>query len=249
MVRDVRITISVIQGTWRRSPNDEAGVVSGPYAPHIERAFAAEAAGRLREAHHQGRELRISQPMRHGLAQHAALVLLVEALSRGLIHALAGDHQHVLEPLRLRGLEEAAELRVRVALAHAMQVEPRLDLELALVELTRGLPVERRGARHMSGFRRGLRRGLRRPRELAAASPSLAGAAILAGFGAGASRPRFNGDAVPATFSHSASSSSSPCPRFPMTHTPGAALGRSTKNCAGAKVLPAIAPASSPEPQ
>ena len=128
--------------------------------------FAPEAAGGLREAHHQGRELRISQPMRHGLAQHAALVLLVEARALPLIHALARDHQHVLEPLRLRGLEEAAELRVRVALAHAMQVEPCFDLELALVELTRGLPVERRGAWHMSGFRRGLRHGLRQPRGL-----------------------------------------------------------------------------------
>ena len=186
--------------------------------------------------------------MRHGLAQHAALVLLVEALARGLIGALAGDHQHMLEPLRLRGLEEAAQLRVRVALAHAMQIEPRFDLEPALVELTRGLPVERRGARHMSGFRRGLRRGLRRARACGGFAFAT-GAAILAGFGAGASRPRFSGDAVPATFSHSAASSSSPCPRLPMPHTPGAALGRSTKNCAGAKVLPAMAPASSPEPQ
>ena len=155
----------------------------------------------------------------------------------------------MLEPLRLRGLEEAAKLRVRVALAHAMQIEPRFDLEPALVELTRGLPVERRGARHMSGFRRGLWRGLRSRRGTCGGFAFATGAAILAGFGAGASRPRFSGDAVPATFSHSAASSSSPCPRLPMTHTPGAALGRSTKNCAGAKVVPAIAPASSPEPQ
>ena len=139
--------------------------------PHIERTFAAEAAGGGREADHQRREVRLGQPMRHGVAQHAALVLLVEALARSLLGALAGDHQHMAQAPRLRGLEEAPELRMGVALAHAMQVEPRLDLELAFVQLARRLPVERRGARHMSGLRRGLWRGLCRARDAAAASP------------------------------------------------------------------------------
>ena len=46
---------------------------------HIERAFAAEAARRFRIAQHHMREVGRSQPMRHGLAQHAALFRLVEA--------------------------------------------------------------------------------------------------------------------------------------------------------------------------
>ena len=73
--------------------------------------------------------------MRHGVAQHAALILLVEALAGSLLGTLTGDHKHMLEPPRLRRLEELSELRMRVALAHAMQVEPRFDLALAFIQL------------------------------------------------------------------------------------------------------------------
>ncbi len=137
---------------------------------------------------------------------------------------------------------------MRVALAKPVQIEPRLDLEFALIQLARGLPVKRRRARHMSlSFGAGLSAGCigRGPCGVSLAT----GAATLLGFGADALARPFSGAAVSTTFPHSAASSLLSGPRFPMNHTPGAAFGRSTMNSAGAKVLPAMAPASSPEPQ
>ena len=91
--------------------------------------------------------------MGHGVAQHATLLFFIEALAGLGIGALAGDHQHMLEPARLRGLQEPPELRMGVALPQAVQIEPRFDLDPPLVELSRGLPVERRGAWKMAWLR------------------------------------------------------------------------------------------------
>ena len=79
--------------------------------------------------------------MRHGLAQHAALIRLVEGPGRIGGGALAGDDQHMAIALALRRFEEAPQRRMRLALPHAVQVEPRLDGELAPLELPRRLPV------------------------------------------------------------------------------------------------------------
>ena len=141
-------------------------ILVAPRSPqaHIERAFAAESARRFRIAQHHMRQVGRSQPMRHGLPEHAALIRLVER--PGLIdgRALAGDDQHMAIALPLRRFEEAPQRRMRLALPHAVQVEPRFDGELAALELPRRLPVKRFALRGWRGLRHWLGRGLFRGR-------------------------------------------------------------------------------------
>jgi hypothetical protein len=76
----------------------------GPGLPqaHIERAFAAETAGRRGEAHYNMRKIRRCEPMRHGLAQNPARIFLKEAPPRLRSAALAGDHEHMAIASALR---------------------------------------------------------------------------------------------------------------------------------------------------
>jgi hypothetical protein len=94
--------------------------------------------------------------MRHSLAQHAALVAFIEASPRVWFGAFAGDHQHMAVAFGLRRFQEAAELCVGIALAHAVQVEARLDGETSAFELARCLAIKRLAARGGSGLRRKL---------------------------------------------------------------------------------------------
>jgi fatty acid desaturase len=79
-------------------------VSEGPGLPqaHIERAFAAKAAWRLREAYYQVRKLRRRKPVRQGLAENSARIFLKEAPPHIRLAALAGDDEHmtIAPPLR-----------------------------------------------------------------------------------------------------------------------------------------------------
>lgn len=91
--------------------------------------------------------------MRHGLAQHAALVAFIEASPWVGFAAFAGDHQHMAVALMLRRFQEAAEHSMGVGLAHPVQVEPSLDRKPSALELARCLTIERLAACDWSGPR------------------------------------------------------------------------------------------------
>src|SRR5262249_44721172 len=95
--------------------------------------------------------------MRHGLAEDAALALFIEAPPRVWLCALAGDDQHAAIAFVLRRFQEAAERSVGVALAHAVQVEARLDEKLSSLKLACGLPIKRFAARDRCLLRRWMR--------------------------------------------------------------------------------------------
>ena len=91
--------------------------------------------------------------MRHGLAQHAALVAFIEASPWVGFGAFAGDHQHMAVALMLRRFQEAAEHSMGVGLAHPVQVEPSLDRKPSALELARCLTIERLAACDCGGPR------------------------------------------------------------------------------------------------
>src|SRR5262245_22215966 len=95
--------------------------------------------------------------MRHDLAQYAAFVLFVEAPPRVWLCALAGDDQHVAIAFVLRRFQEAAERSVGIALAHAVQVEARLDEKPPALKLACSLPIKRFAARDRCLLRRWIR--------------------------------------------------------------------------------------------
>ena len=159
------------------------------------------------------REVGAGQPMRHGLAQHAALVRLVERPRVVGRRALAGDHQHVPIAFALRRFEEPPQRRVRIPLPHAMQVEPRLDRQAPAFELPRRLPVERLAARRGSPLRHRLRRRLRRGRWLLGGGLARG---LGAATGAAAALPFLSGRALRATRAHSSASVSRSVSRLPM---------------------------------
>src|SRR5262245_23180244 len=124
-------TISATSPRTPTSPNSffehgDSGIrllaLRGP-EPHIERAFAAEPSRRFRIAHDEGSEVGLLQPVRHRLAQHAPFLGLVEASSRVRLGAPPGDDQHMAMAFPLRRFEEPPKRGMRLALAHAMQVE------------------------------------------------------------------------------------------------------------------------------
>jgi hypothetical protein len=91
--------------------------------------------------------------MRHGLAQHAALVAFIEASPWVGFGAFAGDHQHMAVAFGLRRFQKAAKRCVGIALAHAVQVEAQLHGETSAFELARRLAIERLAACDSSGPR------------------------------------------------------------------------------------------------
>src|SRR5262245_13274606 len=95
--------------------------------------------------------------MRHGLAEHAAIVLFIEAPPWVGFGALACDDQHMAVAFMLRCFQQAAKRNMGVPLAHAMQVEVRLDGELPALELARCLPIEGFASRDTSSVRQSLR--------------------------------------------------------------------------------------------
>src|SRR5689334_25337769 len=100
------------------------------------------------------------EPMRHGLAQYAALVLFVETSPRIHHCTLAGNDQHVAVTLTLGRFQEAPQRRMRLTLLHAVQIEPRLDGEMTALELACRAPVERLASRCRSRLRGRLQRVL-----------------------------------------------------------------------------------------
>jgi hypothetical protein len=96
--------------------------------------------------------------MRHGLAEYAALILFIEeAPPRVWLCALAGYDQHVAIAFGLRRFQEAPERNMGVALAHAVQVEPRLDEKSSSLKLARRLAIKRFAARDRCLLRRWMR--------------------------------------------------------------------------------------------
>jgi hypothetical protein len=92
--------------------------------------------------------------MRHGLAEYAAFVLSIEAPPLVWLCALAGDDQHAAIAFVLRRFQEAAERSVSIPLAHAVQVEARLDEKASSLKLACGLPIKRFAARDRGLLRR-----------------------------------------------------------------------------------------------
>ena len=118
---------------------------------HVERAGATVADAGWREAEHDRPQLGLLQPVRDVAAEHAALPLASEVAEPvgGLLAALAGDDQHRLVAPGVGLDQERAQARVGVALAQPVQIDARLDLDLARGDLP-GLAAievgERRGA-------------------------------------------------------------------------------------------------------
>src|SRR4051794_39581595 len=87
----------------------------------VEGARAAVAPARLLEADHEIAKVGLSEPGRHGLAEHSASLVALAAF--------AGDDQHELGAARLGVAEKRAEHRIGTLLAHAVQVEARVHLD------------------------------------------------------------------------------------------------------------------------
>ena len=75
-------------------------------------------------------EVWLDEPMRHGLAQHAAPLTLIETSLCVKFRAFAGDDQHMAIAFALRRFEKTPERRMRVPLPHAVKVDPGLDREM-----------------------------------------------------------------------------------------------------------------------
>lgn len=56
--------------------------------------------------------------------------------------ALAGDNQDCLQSARLRGTQEGVQLRAGIALAHAVQIEARVDRDLTGRDLADSAAIE-----------------------------------------------------------------------------------------------------------
>ena len=139
--------------------------------------------------------------------KHAALLLCVEALARFERRALAGDHQHMLQPASLRGFQESPQLRMRVALAQARagRAAPR---PRAAPFPTRRAVLRSSGARVAPGGASAPAARLLAAALLAWLSAAAAGQASRSGLAPEPSR--FSGDArASTTLAQSASSSSS----------------------------------------
>ena len=80
----------------------------------------------------------------HVAAQHAALPLAGEVAEPvgGLLAALAGDDQHRPEAPGVGLEQEGAQARVGVALAQPVQIDARIDLDLARGDLPRLAAIE-----------------------------------------------------------------------------------------------------------
>ncbi len=104
-------------------------------------------------------EVGLAKPMRHRLAQHAALLARVEASLGIRLRTLAGNDQDMPIIFGLSVLQETTERRMRVPLAHAMQIEARLHREPPALEPPRGLAIQRFVARDRCGLRRHFWRG------------------------------------------------------------------------------------------
>ena len=98
-------------------------------------------------------EVGLAKPMRHRLAQHAALLARVEASLGIRLRPLAGNDQDMPIIFGLSVLQETTERRMRVPLAHAMQIEARLHREPPALEPPRGLAIQRFIARDRCGLR------------------------------------------------------------------------------------------------
>src|SRR6516225_4180716 len=135
--------------------------------------------------------------MRHGLAEYAALVLFIEAPPRVWLCALASDDQHAAVAFVLRRFQEAAERSVGVALAHAVQVEARLDEKPSSLKLACGLPIQRFAARDRCLLRRWMRPRLDGRRRILCRLWSWLGCIDLGSSSSFVQRPRASSNTLP----------------------------------------------------
>ena len=108
-------------------------------------AVAAVAGAGARITEHDGPQFGLLEPLGNAAAQDATLRFSKssgEMITLSVNVALAGDDQHCLQGARLRGTQEGVQLRAGIALAHAVQVEARVDRDLAGGDLADSAAIE-----------------------------------------------------------------------------------------------------------
>ena len=123
---------------------------------HIERAVSAVAEGGGGEADDQSTQIRFAQPLRDETAEDTALRFAQRVRQRidRRRRAFAGDDEHSAMPARLRHVQEAHETMARLALAQAVQIEPRIDFDLSARDVADFSPIELRQWRRFGRTRR-----------------------------------------------------------------------------------------------